>query len=47
MLAGVAATGEDEVFSIMSAGIFLLHNPTNESRTLGILSAFLHEMNDS
>lgn len=33
MLAGVAATGEEEVFSIISAGIFLIGNiPQNHSK---------------
>lgn len=33
MLAGVAATGEEEVFSIISAGIFFFENiPQNHSK---------------
>lgn len=33
MLAGVAATGEEEVFSIISAGIFFIGNiPQNHSK---------------
>lgn len=34
MLAGVAATGEEEVFSIISAGIFLLRNIPQNHRKL-------------
>lgn len=33
MLAGVAATGEEEFFSIISAGIFFIRNiPQNQSK---------------